>query len=88
MREIGSTKMAKSNLCKIEFYVPETHLEAVKNAMFETGAGKVGAYDSCAWQTLGDGHFPVRMFNVRHHEDRTVSTELISCNEVQSPDHS
>jgi len=34
------------------------------------------------------GHFPVRMFNVRHHEDRTVSTELISCNEVQSPDHS
>ena len=48
MREIGSTKMAKSNLCKIEFYVPETHLEAVKNAMFETGAGKVGAYDSCA----------------------------------------
>ena len=34
------------------------------------------------------GHFPVRMFNVRHHEDRTVSTELISCNEVQSSDHS
>ena len=57
MREIGSTKMAKSNLCKIEFYVPETHLEAVKNAMFEAGAGKVGAYDSCAWQTLGQGQF-------------------------------
>ena len=57
MREIGSTKMAESNLCKIEFYVPETHLEAVKNAMFETGAGKVGAYDSCAWQTLGHGQF-------------------------------
>lgn len=42
---------------KIEFYVPETHLEQVKSAMFEAGAGRVGDYDSCAWQTLGHGQF-------------------------------
>ena len=32
------------------------------------------------------GSFPVRMFTVQHHSDRTVSTELISCNGVQSMD--
>lgn len=46
-----------SNLYKIEFYVPETHLEQVKSAMFAAGAGRVGAYDSCAWQTLGRGQY-------------------------------
>lgn len=42
---------------KICFYVPETHLEDVKKAMFAKGAGKVGYYDCCAWQILGEGQF-------------------------------
>ncbi len=46
-----------SSLFKIEFYVPESHLEAVKRAMFDAGAGRVGDYDSCAWQTAGQGQF-------------------------------
>lgn len=46
-----------SALLKIEFYVPESHLESVKQAMFAEGAGKVGDYDSCAWQTLGQGQY-------------------------------
>ncbi|MCH9756931.1 MAG: NGG1p interacting factor NIF3 [Gammaproteobacteria bacterium] len=37
--------------------VPETHLEIVKNAIFETGAGQIGDYKYCAWQTLGQGQF-------------------------------
>lgn len=49
--------MADNSLYKIEFYVPESHLEAVKTAMFAAGAGRVGDYDSCAWQTLGQGQF-------------------------------
>lgn len=44
-------------LLKIEFYVPETHVEQVKSAMFSAGAGRVGDYDCCAWQTLGQGQF-------------------------------
>lgn len=39
------------------FLVPETHLEMVKNAVFATGAGKIGHYSHCAWQTLGQGQF-------------------------------
>lgn len=42
---------------KITFYVPETHLEAVKAALFATGAGRIGLYDSCAWQVKGEGQF-------------------------------
>ena len=39
------------------FYVPESHLEAVKTAIFATGAGRYDQYDSCAWQTKGVGQF-------------------------------
>jgi len=42
---------------KISFYVPETHLEPVKEALFKAGAGKIGNYDRCAWQTKGEGQF-------------------------------
>ena len=38
-------------------YVPESHAEAVKTAMFDAGAGRIGAYDCCSWQTLGSGQF-------------------------------
>ena len=44
-------------LYKIELYVPESHLAAVKTAVFEAGAGRVGNYDCCAWQTRGEGQF-------------------------------
>ena len=42
---------------KICVFVPETTIEPVKQAMFEAGAGKIGDYDSCCWQTLGQGQF-------------------------------
>lgn len=41
----------------ISFYVPEDHLETVKLALFNKGAGKMGNYDACAWQTPGQGQF-------------------------------
>ena len=42
---------------KISFYVPETHVDVVKTAMFAAGAGKIGNYDSCAWQCKGEGQY-------------------------------
>jgi len=42
---------------KLCFFVPETHVEKVKNALFNKGAGRFGQYDCCAWQTLGQGQF-------------------------------
>lgn len=42
---------------KICFYVPIDHVEEVKSAMFNAGAGKIGEYSQCAWQVLGEGQF-------------------------------
>lgn len=42
---------------KICYFVPETHLEQTKQAMFSAGAGRIGEYDSCAWQCAGQGQF-------------------------------
>ncbi|MFT5575111.1 MAG: hypothetical protein ACI89D_000625 [Bermanella sp.] len=42
---------------KLIVFVPESHTEAVKTALFDAGAGRLGDYDSCAWQTLGTGQF-------------------------------
>ena len=42
---------------RIDVYVPETHAEAVKQAMFAAGAGTIGNYDCCCFQTVGRGQF-------------------------------
>lgn len=42
---------------KLGFYVPESHLEEVKSAAFAAGAGRIGNYDCCCWQSLGEGQF-------------------------------
>ncbi|MGV8843482.1 MAG: NGG1p interacting factor NIF3 [Pseudomonas sp.] len=42
---------------KLCFYVPDSHLEQVKDAVFTAGAGAVGTYDRCCWQVLGQGQF-------------------------------
>lgn len=39
------------------FYVPETHLEPVKQSVFDAGAGKYNDYDCCCWQVKGSGQF-------------------------------
>lgn len=44
-------------MIQLSFFVPESHLEPVKQALFDTGAGRIGDYDSCAWQTEGQGQF-------------------------------
>ncbi len=42
---------------KLGFYVPSSHLEAVKSRCFAVGAGRIGDYEHCCWQTLGQGQF-------------------------------
>jgi hypothetical protein len=42
---------------KLSFYVPESHLEQIKDALFAKGAGHYKAYDQCCWQVRGEGQF-------------------------------
>ncbi len=44
-------------MVKLSVYVPASHIEQVKLAMFEAGAGRTEKYDMCAWQTAGTGQF-------------------------------
>jgi hypothetical protein len=39
------------------YFVPESHLEQTKQAIFEAGAGSIGNYSCCCWQTKGMGQF-------------------------------
>ena len=42
---------------KFSFYVPESHLNEVKEALFKAGAGSFGNYESVCWQVKGQGQF-------------------------------
>jgi hypothetical protein len=44
-------------LKKVAVYVPHAQLEQVRQAMFDAGAGVIGAYDHCSFNTEGSGTF-------------------------------
>lgn len=46
--------MPRYKLC---VYIPDSHVDSVKHAMFDAGAGRIGDYDCCAWQVPGEGQF-------------------------------
>lgn len=41
----------------LAFYVPESHAEIVKEALFQAGAGKLGNYAKCSFESKGIGQF-------------------------------
>lgn len=46
-----------STTFKLIFYVPKTSVEKVKSAVFATGAGHLGNYSHCSFETEGVGQF-------------------------------
>ena len=44
-------------MLKLIYYVPDSHLESTKQAIFSAGAGGIGNYEHCAWQVKGIGQF-------------------------------
>ena len=42
---------------KLVVFVPSEALEAVRDALFAAGAGRIGAYERCSWYTEGTGTF-------------------------------
>jgi hypothetical protein len=44
-------------MLKLVFFVPESHKETVKDAVFKQGAGQYDGYDRCSWETQGIGQF-------------------------------
>ena len=42
---------------KLVVFVPEEALDAVRDAVFAAGAGRIGNYERCSWYTEGTGTF-------------------------------
>jgi dinuclear metal center YbgI/SA1388 family protein len=57
LEEISVLSPSKNLLLKLVTYIPESHIDAVRNALFEAGAGVIGNYDKCGFSTSGTGSF-------------------------------
>ncbi len=44
-------------LQKLAVFVPQDHIDKVSNALFEAGAGSIGQYSECSFNTVGTGSF-------------------------------
>jgi dinuclear metal center YbgI/SA1388 family protein len=44
-------------LCKLVTFVPVSHADKVRQAIFEVGAGHIGQYDYCSFNVAGEGTF-------------------------------
>ena len=42
---------------KLVVFVPPESLDAVRDALFAAGAGRIGNYERCCWYTEGTGTF-------------------------------
>ncbi|MBA7529351.1 GTP cyclohydrolase 1 type 2 [subsurface metagenome] len=47
----------EGKLAKLVTFVPDEYAEKVRTAIFEGGAGTIGNYDSCSYNTSGQGTF-------------------------------
>jgi dinuclear metal center YbgI/SA1388 family protein len=47
----------RESLFKVAVYVPDTHLNDVKKALFSAGAGRLGNYEDCSFEVSGMGQF-------------------------------
>ncbi|MCC6290591.1 hypothetical protein IT398_00775 [Candidatus Nomurabacteria bacterium] len=47
----------ESKNVKLVVFVPLSHADAVRQALGEAGAGKIGNYDFCSFSTIGVGRF-------------------------------
>jgi len=57
LQNIKVLSPSKNRLLKLVTYVPETHLDKVREAVFAAGAGVIGNYDNCGFITAGTGSF-------------------------------
>ncbi|MBC2935063.1 Nif3-like dinuclear metal center hexameric protein [Nocardioides sp. zg-1228] len=58
LRDLAPIRPAPAQpLDKVVVFVPLAQADAVRTAMTEAGAGRLGDYDSCTWTTTGEGRF-------------------------------
>jgi dinuclear metal center YbgI/SA1388 family protein len=57
LKDVRFLTPLRDSLAKIVVFVPEDHVEQVRNAMIRAGAGTIGQYTNCSFATKGIGSF-------------------------------
>ena len=57
LKQTSVLKPKSRQLMKLETFVPQGQKKAVLEELFEAGAGNIGKYDQCSFQTKGTGTF-------------------------------
>ena len=57
LTNVGILAPVKDQLLKLVTFIPDDHLEIVRDAVFSAGAGEIGKYDQCSFNTNGTGTF-------------------------------
>jgi dinuclear metal center YbgI/SA1388 family protein len=47
----------KQSLTKLAFFTPKENTQTILDALFDTGAGKIGEYENCSFKVAGTGTF-------------------------------
>lgn len=57
LKNVTTLSGEKGLLKKLIVYVPVSHAESIRGALFNAGAGEIGNYDSCSFNSVGQGTF-------------------------------
>jgi dinuclear metal center YbgI/SA1388 family protein len=57
LNNVRTLSPLKNRLLKLVAYIPDNHLDKVREAIFNAGAGITGNYDRCSFITQGTGSF-------------------------------
>jgi dinuclear metal center YbgI/SA1388 family protein len=57
LQNIRILKPQENRLLKLATFVPVDQAEIVRNALYKAGAGNIGDYDSCSFNSAGEGTF-------------------------------
>ncbi len=57
LQDVKVLEPLKNRLLKLVTFIPESHTERVRDALFEAGAGVIGNYDRCGFTAGGTGSF-------------------------------
>lgn len=82
----------KDKLFKLIYFVPESSANEVRDAVFMSGAGAIGNYSECSFNTKGTGTFKpmeganpsLGQTNIRHEENEIKVEVILEHTQIQS----
>ena len=91
LQNIEVLSPARGKICKLVTFVPEDHIDEVRNAVFDAGAGITGNYDRCSFNAdgtgtyrAGEGTSPYRGELGQFHTEKEIRFETVFLSYMKS----